>query len=271
MHNLYRNAWDNIILHRDNFAQTRPPQQWALDFRNETLDAFTKNSGPALRRAAMRLMRHPLFRDAHGTDDHYAPVLFCAGAAGDQDDVGTKNTSPAEVWELEQMCNVRRRPLAFLLARSLLTLPRADVSPFVPAVDSVPNGRVGPDQGVRGLSSGAHSSLCSHSLSSCTPFCRLSRELRRALRANDLRVQLEKVNEKGQRLIERAAYTCAGIVALERAREKQRDQTEVRAEIVWLRRRGRASEGARALERSSCRRATNLLRACSSFNLSLCS
>ncbi|ORY86669.1 catalytic LigB subunit of aromatic ring-opening dioxygenase, partial [Leucosporidium creatinivorum] len=106
VHNLYRNAWDNIILHRDNFAQTRPPQQWAIDFRNETLDAFTKNTGPALRRAAMRLMRHPLFRDAHGTDDHYAPVLFCAGAAGDEDDVGP-NSSPAEVWELEQMCNTQ--------------------------------------------------------------------------------------------------------------------------------------------------------------------
>lgn len=58
----------------------------------------------------MRLMRHPLFRDAHGTDDHYAPVLFAAGAAGDQDDEGTKNTSPAEVWELEQMCNVSAPP-----------------------------------------------------------------------------------------------------------------------------------------------------------------
>lgn len=57
----------------------------------------------------MRLMRHPLFRDAHGTDDHYAPCLFAAGAAGDEDDVGTKNTSPAEVWELEQMCNVSQR------------------------------------------------------------------------------------------------------------------------------------------------------------------
>jgi hypothetical protein len=58
----------------------------------------------------MRLMRHPLFRDAHGTDDHYAPCLFVAGAAGDEDDVGTKNTSPAEVWELEQMCNVSMEP-----------------------------------------------------------------------------------------------------------------------------------------------------------------
>ncbi|GAA5875176.1 hypothetical protein JCM8547_005543 [Rhodosporidiobolus lusitaniae] len=101
VHNLYRNRWDNIILYRDNFAQTVPPERWALDFRNETIDAFTKNTGPALRRAAMRLMRHPLFRDAHGTDDHYAPVLFCAGAAGNEEDVGP-NTNPAEVWELEQ-------------------------------------------------------------------------------------------------------------------------------------------------------------------------
>lgn len=44
VHNLYRNAWSNIILYRDNFAQTKPPQQWALDFRNEALDAFTKNT-----------------------------------------------------------------------------------------------------------------------------------------------------------------------------------------------------------------------------------
>lgn len=70
----------------------------------------------------MRLMRHPLFRDAHGTDDHYAPVLFAAGAAGDQDDEGTTNTSPAEVWELEQMCNVRARPTTVLSLR--LTLLR---------------------------------------------------------------------------------------------------------------------------------------------------
>lgn len=33
-------------------------------------------------------MSHPLYRDAHATDDHYAPVLFCAGAAGDMADSG---------------------------------------------------------------------------------------------------------------------------------------------------------------------------------------
>lgn len=123
---------------------------------------------------------------------------------------------------------------------------------------------------MRGLSSGARS-LCSPSLSSCTSFHPLDRELRRALRANDLREQLEKVNEKGRRLIERAAYTCAGIVALGRAREKQRDQTEVRAESVWLRGRGRVSEGARAFERSSVRaaaeRRTSFARAPPSISL----
>lgn len=36
----------------------------------------------------MRLMRHPLYREAHATDDHYAPVLFCVGAAGDVADTG---------------------------------------------------------------------------------------------------------------------------------------------------------------------------------------
>ncbi|SCV74179.1 BQ2448_6611 [Microbotryum intermedium] len=107
VHNLYRNAWGNIILHQDNFAQTKPPEPWAIAFRNEACDALTLNSGPALRKAAMRLMRNPLYRDAHGTDDHFAPVLFCAGAAGDAEDEGTKNIATAEVWELEQMCNTQ--------------------------------------------------------------------------------------------------------------------------------------------------------------------
>ncbi|BGP25505.1 hypothetical protein Rt10032_c04g2089 [Rhodotorula toruloides] len=81
----------------------QPPEQCAPDVRNETLDALTKNSGPALRQAAMRLMRHTLCRDAHGPDEHYAPVLFAAGAARDQDE---KITSPATVWELGQMFNI---------------------------------------------------------------------------------------------------------------------------------------------------------------------
>jgi hypothetical protein len=32
------------VLYRDNFAQTAPPEQWALDFRNEACDALTMNS-----------------------------------------------------------------------------------------------------------------------------------------------------------------------------------------------------------------------------------
>ncbi|KAM0753459.1 LigB subunit of an aromatic-ring-opening dioxygenase LigAB [Meredithblackwellia eburnea MCA 4105] len=107
VHNLYRNAWSNVVIYRDNFAQRVPPEQWALDFRTEAEDALTKNSGPALRRAAVRLMRHPVYRDAHATDDHYAPVLFCAGAAGDVEDEGKPNRVMAECWELENMCNTQ--------------------------------------------------------------------------------------------------------------------------------------------------------------------
>lgn len=107
VHNLYRNNWAQIILYRDNLAQERPPEKWALEFRTAAEDALTKNTGPALRKAAMRLMRHPLFREAHGTDDHYAPVLFVAGAAGAKEDEGTKNFVTAETWELVNMCNVR--------------------------------------------------------------------------------------------------------------------------------------------------------------------
>lgn len=44
VHNLYRNAWSNVVIYRDNFAQQVPPEQWALDFRTEAEDALTKNS-----------------------------------------------------------------------------------------------------------------------------------------------------------------------------------------------------------------------------------
>lgn len=131
VHNLYRNHWDQVIRFRDNFAQEYPPEQWALDFRTTAEDALTKNSvrnspnwlffffkridldivlfsqGPALRRAAIRLMRHPLFRDAHATDDHFASVLFVAGAAGAPEDEGTVNRAMAECWELRNMCNTQ--------------------------------------------------------------------------------------------------------------------------------------------------------------------
>jgi hypothetical protein len=44
VHNLYRNKWSNIILHKDNFAQEAPPEPWAIEFRNEALDALTLNT-----------------------------------------------------------------------------------------------------------------------------------------------------------------------------------------------------------------------------------
>jgi len=107
VHNLYKNKWSNIVLHRDNFAQQTPPDAFALDFRTAVEDAFTKNSGPELRRAAMRLMRHPLYREAHGTDDHFASALWVAGAAGSEEDRGTRNYAKAECWELINMCNTQ--------------------------------------------------------------------------------------------------------------------------------------------------------------------
>jgi aromatic ring-opening dioxygenase catalytic subunit (LigB family) len=105
-HNLYWNKWSNIVFYKDNFAQQEPAAEFAVDFRNVAHDALTMNTGPALRGAAMRLMRHPQYRDAHATDDHFAPVLFVAGAAGNEADKGP-NTAPAEVWELINMCNTQ--------------------------------------------------------------------------------------------------------------------------------------------------------------------
>lgn len=96
------------MFYKDNFAQQEPAAEFAVDFRNVAHDALTQNTGPALRAAAMRLMRHPQYRDAHATDDHFAPVLFVAGAAGGQDDKGP-NTAPAECWELINMANTQVR------------------------------------------------------------------------------------------------------------------------------------------------------------------
>jgi aromatic ring-opening dioxygenase catalytic subunit (LigB family) len=107
VHNLHRNHWSNMIIYRDNFAQPVPPEAWALEFRQAFEDAMTGNSGPRLRRAMTRLMKHPLFRDAHATDDHFMSALFVAGAAGGKEDEGTKNVMTAECWELVNMCNAQ--------------------------------------------------------------------------------------------------------------------------------------------------------------------
>lgn len=105
VHNLYRNVWQPMVLYRDSLGQETPPETWALDFRQATEDVITRNSGPKLRRAMVRLMKHPQYRAAQATDDHFMPALFCAGAAGDWEDAGTANILGAETWELTNMCN----------------------------------------------------------------------------------------------------------------------------------------------------------------------
>ncbi|KAF4548660.1 Hypothetical protein D9617_26g078730 [Elsinoe fawcettii] len=106
VHNLYRNVWDPMIRYRDNFAQVVPPEKPLLEFRQSIEDVFCNTRGPQLRRAVTRLMKHPLYRDAHGTDDHFMAACFVAGAAGDwadlEQDAGHLG---AETWELSNMCN----------------------------------------------------------------------------------------------------------------------------------------------------------------------
>lgn len=107
VHNLYRNIWAPMLKYSDNFAQPTPPEPWALDFRQSVEDVLTKTSGPKLRRAMTRLMKHPQYRDAHATDDHFMAALFVAGAAGDEEDeaLGHRGRLEAETWELTNMCN----------------------------------------------------------------------------------------------------------------------------------------------------------------------
>lgn len=141
VHNLYRNVWAPMLRYRDNFAQTKPPGSWALDFRQEVIDAFVAGNtatkavdeaaygtalrsggsgsgsgekerqltggvgGPKLRRKITALMKHPKYRDAHGTDDHFMPALFVAGLCGAKEDEGIRGELGAEDWELTNMCN----------------------------------------------------------------------------------------------------------------------------------------------------------------------
>jgi hypothetical protein len=78
-----------------------------MELRQVVEDAFMLNSGPELRRAATRLMKHPRYREAHGTGNHFMAALFVAGAAGDVRDVETRNVMKAECWELGNMCNTQ--------------------------------------------------------------------------------------------------------------------------------------------------------------------
>jgi aromatic ring-opening dioxygenase catalytic subunit (LigB family) len=103
VHNLYRNRWEPMLKYSDNFAQETPPEDWALEFRQAVEDVISNNSGPKLRRGMTRLMKHPQYRDAHASDDHFMAAMFVAGAAGDEDDVGTYGRLEAETWELTNM------------------------------------------------------------------------------------------------------------------------------------------------------------------------
>ncbi|KAL4865533.1 hypothetical protein BDV12DRAFT_211026 [Aspergillus spectabilis] len=105
VHNLYRNRWAPMLRFRDNFAMETPPEDWALEFRQAVEDVITKNSGPALRRAMTRLMKHPRYRDAHATDDHFMAAMFVAGLVGDWEDRGVRGVLATESWELTNMCN----------------------------------------------------------------------------------------------------------------------------------------------------------------------
>ncbi|KAJ3530940.1 hypothetical protein NM208_g9100 [Fusarium decemcellulare] len=105
VHNLYRNLWYPMVMYSDNFAQEKAPEPWALEFRQAVEDVIKNNTGPHLRRAMTRLMKHPLYRDAHATDDHFMAAMFVAGAVGDEEDEGIYGELKAETWELTNMCN----------------------------------------------------------------------------------------------------------------------------------------------------------------------
>jgi aromatic ring-opening dioxygenase catalytic subunit (LigB family) len=105
IHNLYRNRWTEMLLYRESLGQETPPETWALNFRQAVEDVVLKNRGPALRKAMVRLMQHPMYREAQATDDHWMPALFAAGAAGDWEDAKYANALGAETWELTNMCN----------------------------------------------------------------------------------------------------------------------------------------------------------------------
>ncbi|MCJ1445189.1 MAG: hypothetical protein MMC23_005694 [Stictis urceolatum] len=122
VHNLYRNVWGPMVSYRDNFAQLVLPEKQLLKFRQSIEDCFAHNRGPSLRRAITRLMKHPNYRDSHGTDDHFMALVtsmqalvmannfsracFVAGAAGDWEDKDFPGGRVgAETWELSQMCN----------------------------------------------------------------------------------------------------------------------------------------------------------------------
>jgi aromatic ring-opening dioxygenase catalytic subunit (LigB family) len=101
VHNLYRVHWNYNWRYRDTFAQELPPEGTHLEFRQALEDVLCKNGGgPEMKRAVVRLMKHPHFRDAHGTDEHFMPFCFAAGVVGEEEDRAEPVVLAAEVWEL---------------------------------------------------------------------------------------------------------------------------------------------------------------------------
>jgi aromatic ring-opening dioxygenase catalytic subunit (LigB family) len=110
VHNLYRNNWSQMLKHTDNFAQPYPPEAPMLEFRQSVEDVFIRNcrngsKKGALTRGITRLMKHPMFRDAHATDDHYMAACFVAGVVDGSKREGDECVLGAEDWELVNMCN----------------------------------------------------------------------------------------------------------------------------------------------------------------------
>ena len=111
VHNLYRNHWAQMLRYSDNLAQPYPPEAPMLEFRQSVEDVFIRccRKGAkkgSLTRGITRLMKHPLFRQAHGTDDHFMAACFVSGAAGDfEDEKEASGRLAAETWELTNMCN----------------------------------------------------------------------------------------------------------------------------------------------------------------------
>ncbi|KAF9733975.1 hypothetical protein PMIN06_011405 [Paraphaeosphaeria minitans] len=111
VHNLYRNHWWQMLRHTDNFAMPVPPEAAMMEFRQSFEDVFLRNCKPGMRKGTLtsgvtRLMKHPQFRDAHGTDDHFMAACFVAGVIDASEGIADDGAVlGAEDWELVNMCN----------------------------------------------------------------------------------------------------------------------------------------------------------------------
>ncbi|KAF2684650.1 hypothetical protein K458DRAFT_389114 [Lentithecium fluviatile CBS 122367] len=115
VHNLYRNHWVQMLRYTNNFAQPVPPDAAMLEFRQAAEDVLVRNCRKgrkkgALVNAVIRLMKHPYYWDAHGTDDHFMAACFVSGVV-DGSDGGEDEECVlgAEDWELVNMSNSQFR------------------------------------------------------------------------------------------------------------------------------------------------------------------